>query len=283
MGIGKALKSAVDYICDHSGTICAGVAVAGVGATAYFSGKAAVRVDHELDCDMTRMERIKLYARCYWKTAVAGALTVGAIIGSDRLHVGKEVGLATGLAVWKGKYMKLDKKLGEVAGDDIRDEVHREIVKDEMSEMTITDDEKKYGDKKIIFYEPFTKQYIESTYAQYLEAMLETNFRFQRDMNVSLSTPIDYLGGVINVTSDNLIWDIDDEMQQYNCFGNEGCIIRLCDSCEKDLEYWLHSKEEQNKENAVTLLFNIDPNDVRLMYFNKKTGTLQYKEELPWE
>lgn len=283
MGIGKALKSAADYICDHSGTICAGVAVAGVGATAYFSGKAAVRVDHELDCDMTRLERFKLYARCYWKTAVAGALTVGAIIGSDRLHVGKEVGLAAGLAVWKDKYMKLDNKLGEVAGDDIRNEVHREIVKDELQEETQS--VKEYGDKKIIFYEPFTKQYIESTYAQYLEAMLETNFRFHIDDSVALSIPIDYMGGKVTTDSDNLMWDLDIEAQNYNfySYGYGGSSIRLCEGSTKQLEYWLKTNKEQTEADAVTLLFNVDPEDIRLMEYNEKTGTLDYKEELPWE
>ena len=228
---------------------------------------------------MTRMERIKLYARCYWKTAVAGALTVGAIVGSDRLHVGKEATLATGLAVWKGKYMKLDNKLGEVAGDDIRDEVHREIVKDEMN---ISEETKNYGDKKLIFYEPFTKQYIKSTYAQYLEAMLETNFRFHIDDSVALSIPIDYMGGKVTTDSDNLMWDLDIEAQNYNfySYGYGGSSIRLCEGSAKQLDYWLKTNKEQTEADAITLLFNVDPEDIRL---NEKTGTLDYKEELPWE
>ena len=79
------------WITEHSGTICAGVGVAGVGVTAYFSGKAAVEVHEKVTPEMKKKEKLKIYAKAYWKTLLAGLLTSGAIIGSDRIHVGKEI------------------------------------------------------------------------------------------------------------------------------------------------------------------------------------------------
>lgn len=215
MKIGRIFKSAIRSVKDHSGTICAVTAMAGVVATAILSGKAAVRADHEIDCDMTKKERAKVYARCYWKTAAVGAATCGLIFGSDRLHVRKEVGLAGLAALWKGKYVDLDKKVAEVVGEEQYKEIQKSIAEDKINTLGFVPEKPaNLGDNAMLVYEPYTDQLIWTTKEKIFHAMYEANLRFQRDFEVKLSVIIDYLGGEWDPLADEIGWNYDNAIQQ---------------------------------------------------------------------
>lgn len=267
MNIGRIFKSAIRSVKDHSGTICAVTAMAGVVATAILSGKAAVRVDHEIDCDMTKKERAKVYARCYWKTAAVGAATCGLIFGSDRIHVRKEVGLAGLAALWKGKYVDLDKATLETVGEEKYKEIQKTVIENKIKENpNIPDKPSNATDDTILVYEPYTDQYIWTTREQIWYALYEANLRLQKDGDVKLSVIIDYLGGEWDPMGDMIGWNYDNEVQAEAWSYYDGGIEllsdvyrRVEDKGEPIPTSYVKKGDQVSPGDAVCLFYTVDP------------------------
>lgn len=177
------------WISDHSGTICAGVGVAGVGVTAYFSGKAAVEVHEKVTPEMEKKEKLKIYAKAYWKTLFAGLLTSGAIIGGDRINVGK-LSLASSAAVmYKDKLLEIEKKVREKFGDEAFDEIKKEIQEEHIHK-TAEDlemlDDLKLSSEEVIVYIPDADSLYRTTPKRMFYALYETNYKLHKDQDVSL-------------------------------------------------------------------------------------------------
>ena len=273
----------------NSGTICALTAVIGVFTTAYFSGKAAVRVDHEIDPDMDKKLKAKTYVKAYWKAAVSGIVTSGLIIASDRIHVRSEVALAGIAAMYKDNLKKINNKIEEKYGKEAVDDIYREIVSEEHDPGAIGMDlDKEASGKKLYFYEPISGQCIETTYQKVLEALLESNFRLQRDFIADFPVFIEWIGG--EVTTDILthVWDYEDEMQNYNASFCGGFTIDFTERVNQLIEYWVNSDKEMVPSDRITMDFLIPP--VPEGEWDSKIGakTYLYKEEkekieLPWD
>lgn len=269
MNLGKAFHKGIKYLSDHSGTICAGLAVAGVGVTAYFSGKAAVRVDHEIDCDMDKSLKIKTYIKAYWKTAVSGLATCGLIIGSDRLHVRKEVVLAGVAAIWKRNYTDLDKAMTEEVGQEKAKEIHQKMMDDRMANNTNIPDLPEDADSNyILVYEPYTDQYIWTTREKILHAMYEANMRLVKDMDVRLSVIIDYLGGTPTLESEEIGWNYDNESQEYAWAYYGGPWIDLLPDIYRNIEddqpiptTYRKMGDPPLKGDALCLFYTVDPEE----------------------
>lgn len=177
------------WIVDHSGTICAGTAVAGVGVTAYLSGKAAVEVHETVTPEMTKKEKAKIYAKAYWKTLLAGLLTSGAIIGSDRLHVKKELGLAGAALMYKDKFLGIEKKVREKFGDEAVDEIKKEMQEESLqsaSEDLEMLDDIKLSSEEVVVYVPDADCLYRTTPKRIFYALYETNYKLHKDQDVSL-------------------------------------------------------------------------------------------------
>lgn len=181
------------WITEHSGTICAGVGVAGVGVTAYFSGKAAVEVHENAMPEMTKKEKLKVYAKAYWKTLLAGLLTSGAIIGSDRIHVGKEIGLAGAAYMYKDKLLEIEKKVREKFGDEavneIKKEMQEESLQKESEELDLdldSDENIKLSTNEAIVYVPAADSFYRTTPKRMFYALYETNYKLHEDHDVDL-------------------------------------------------------------------------------------------------
>lgn len=111
----------------HSGTICAAVAAVGTITTAIFSGFGAIKCHEELEPEMTAKEKAKVILKAHWKTGVSGAVTLGAIIASDRIHVTNEIALAGAVYANKEKLAAFKDKMKEFVGEDAVKEVEEEI------------------------------------------------------------------------------------------------------------------------------------------------------------
>lgn len=179
------------WITEHSGTICAGVGVAGVGITAYFSGKAAVEVHEKVTPEMSKKEKLKIYAKAYWKTLLAGLLTSGAIIGGDRINVGK-LSLASGAAVmYKDKFLEIEKKVREKFGDEVVDEIKKEMQEESLQkqaeELDLDADENiKLSSNELIVYVPAADSFYRTTQKRMFYALYETNYMLHEEHDVSL-------------------------------------------------------------------------------------------------
>ena len=221
MNLKEAMKNLLETASEHSGTICAVAAVGGVFVTAWLSGKAAVKVNQEIDPDMTRKEKAKLYCKAYWKTGISAAATTGLIIGSDRIHVGKEAVLATGAAIWKEKATDLEKKVREELGDEKTDELKKKIVEEkikeaeEKGELNKSQEQRESNLERLYVYEPYTDQCFYTTRETIAWTMLKANEKLAKTFDVRLNYIIELLGGEKRPEADLIGWNWENEAQDY--------------------------------------------------------------------
>ena len=248
----------IEQIKDHSGTICSGIAVAGVFVTAYFSGKSAVKIDREIDPDLDKKEKAKLYLKAYWKTALSAAVTTGCIIGSDRIHVGKEVALAGAVSMWKKYGEDIDKKLIETVGPEKATEIHNEIAKERIEEKANELSTPVEKDGKLLIYEPYTDQYFYASRETIAWAMLEANRKLMQQYDVRLNYIIGLLGGKTTPEGNKIGWNWENEVQDEAWSYYDGPWIELMPNVVKTkggkeafcLMYMV-GPETQNKEDML--------------------------------
>lgn len=234
-----------------SGTLCAIGAVIGVFATAYFSGKAAVEAKETIpdDPDMDIKEKGKHYIRCYWKTALSMLITSGLIIGSDRIHV-KEIAVAgAGAAMmWKDRYDTLDKKIKDTLGEDKVKEIKKEISEEACETYIPRESTGSTAGTKVLVYEPYTDQYIETTNEAIWVAMYKANEQLQKTFDVRLNYIIRLLGGKPTSDGEKIGWNWENEVQDYAWSYYGGPWIEPCPCV----------RPHGNKE-AVALFYMVDP------------------------
>ena len=172
----------------HSGTIAAVAGVVGLAATAFLSGKAAVRAHEEIDPNMDTKEKAKLYFKIYWKTGVSFIVTTGCILGSDRIHVKKELGLAAVAIANKDKLVEATKKVREKFGEEAYEEFKREMASDEtkkaaewLSDINLAQDE-------FLVYVPDAEEFYVTTDKRMNNALYKTN----RELNIVHDARLSY-------------------------------------------------------------------------------------------
>ena len=270
----------------NSGSICAIGAVAGVIATAYFSGKAAVQVDHEIDPDMDKSLKAKTYLKAYWKTGIAGSATIGLIIASDRIHAGNELALAGAAMALKERIQKVNEKVTEKFGEEATDDIYREMVKEDENIGTLGMDlDAEARSKKLYFYEPISGQAIDTTYEKILEAMLESNLRLMRDYKTEFNVFLEWIGGEATSKTLTYVWDYDDELQNYNSSYLGGFVVDFIKDVNDQIEYWVKSDKPMTPEDRITMIFLLPPVPEGVWDPNagvKRPRSEEYVE-LPWE
>lgn len=264
MDIKVIFKNVFNTIKKHAGTIYAGAAVVGVGATVYLSGKAAVEVDHKIEPDMDIREKAKIYANAYWLAILVSGATIGSIVMSDRTHVHGKVVLAGALAMANERHHTFEDKTREIVGDDAANDIHREIVKDKFKDEDVDYfnlDEGK-GDKPLYFYEPVSGQRIDTTYLKLVESLLETNFRLQNDLSVELNVFNEYLGGEALPETLGWCWDFESEVQMSQAeFSGRGLVIDFTPDVWDEIKYWVRSEVNMDPNDIITINYSVWPEE----------------------
>lgn len=267
MGFKIKVNNLLRSLGNKSGTICAIVGVIGVGTTAYFSAKGAVKADHLIDPDLDKKEKAKVYLKTMWPAGVAGLATVGAIVGSDRIHVKKEVALAGVAAIWKRRFTETEGKVRDIYGDEALNEIHKEIANDHMKENPYKGEAPDVSKGEKIYYEPYTDQYLKCTEDQLKEAYYEGNKRFTRDGELSLNFIIGYLGGDTNKVDDKYGWYYESEIQEY-CWSHYGgpwiepiksvYMYKECKNTHTPLRYRPNNESPESGD-IRCLFYDVDP------------------------
>ena len=261
MDIKLIFKNAFNAIKKHAGTIYAGAAVVGVGATVYLSGKAAVEVDHKIEPSMPIHEKAKIYAHAYWKTLLVSGMTVGSIVMSDRTHVHGKTVLAGALAMANERYKKLDGVTREMIGDEATDDIYRKIAENELNK------EKDYlesdiGNKPLYFYEPVSGQCINTTYIKVIEALLESMFRLQKDMSVEFNVLLEGMDGLAVEHTSNYYWDYDDDAQQYNAsYSPGGFVIDFTEDVWEKIRYFTRPENTMTPDDRINISYVLWPEE----------------------
>lgn len=150
------MKKFIHRVKRNAGTITAILAIAGVCYTAYRGIKDGMKLDDTIKSDKafqmksTSEKATTVLSTCY-PTIISAVVTSALILTSDQKHRKVEAGLA-GIAASAVQGINENK-------------IQQDIPEDEYS-------------KKVTFYEPFSKQFFESTFADVLNAEYELNRLF---------------------------------------------------------------------------------------------------------
>ena len=265
MDIKVIFNNAFNAIKKHAGTIYAGAAVVGVGATVYLSGKAAVEVDHKIEPGMDIREKAKIYAKAYWLAILVSGATIGSIVMSDRTHVHGKALLAGALAMANERYHTFEDKTREIIGDDAANDIHREIVKDKFKDEDVDyfNLDEGIGDKPLYFYEPVSGQCINTTYLKLVESLLETNFRLQNDFSVELNVFNEHIGGEALPRMLGTGWDFENEAQQSQAEGSgKGFVIDFTPDVWDEIKYFVRPDIEMHQEDRININYAVWPDEM---------------------
>ena len=209
----------------HSGTICAAVAVVGTITTAIFSGFGAIKCHDEIEPEMTAKEKAKVIFKAHWKSGVSGAITIGAIIASDRIHVTNELALAGAAYAYKDKLVTFKDKMKELVGEDAVKEVEEEIKAETANEkLNDIPEDIKLSAGEFIVYVAAAEQFYITTERKKRDAIYELNEELHKvhDVRMSFFTrklgrPMPDKNGKIhyNPTLDDIGWRLDNAEQHY--------------------------------------------------------------------
>lgn len=208
-----------DYIFDNvslkdiSGTLCAIAAIGGVGLTAYFSGKAAVKAQGVNFKEMDKTEKVVHGLKVFGPAILSGLATSGLIIASDRIHVKKEVALGAAVALWKSDYISLDEKVKERLGIDETKEIHKEMAADKMRAAEVSPP--KRPGQNLYVHDPYTNQFFWTSRETIAWTMLEANKQLNKNGAISHNAVLKMLGGK-PLAKSNLGWSTENCVQDYN-------------------------------------------------------------------
>lgn len=129
-----------------------------------------LEVDPTGESDITTGEKIKDYAKGYWKTGVLLGISVGASIASCAIGHMNYKALAATAATVTAAYSKHKDKVKQFVGEE-KAKLIEEAVKEDMKSLSMTE--------LVWFYDTVSDTYFQMTWRDYLEAKLLAN----RDLN----------------------------------------------------------------------------------------------------
>lgn len=180
------LKTAQAFILRNSHHILTGLALLGVGASVALSVRAD-RIMHEWDIDefkqLTKEQRIKLYARIYGPPAIVILTTGVCIVGAHSISVKRESSL---LLAYEGTRQMYDRY--RVATQDRLGPEEKEIANNAASMAEPVPRETIiYGEGDCLFYDAYSGRYFKSTVNKIDRVVNELNYTLLREMCVSLN------------------------------------------------------------------------------------------------
>lgn len=227
MNIKGLANKALFHFNKNSPTILAGVAVAGVAATAviaavnhakavdiYYSENRAVHKVRDIPED--RKERtidfVKTTWKCYIPAGIVGAATVGCIIGSNRVGLGRTAAVQAALVAVERSYDEYRDKVIEEYGESKDRTIRNEIAKDRVAALppsaTIIS-----GPGNVLSCELYTGRYFTSDMETLRRAVNDLNARLITHDMASLQDFYDMIGLLPTQVSDDLGWNSDKMME----------------------------------------------------------------------
>lgn len=177
-----------------------GLGVLGFGATIYSCIKETKNVtrkidylEKEIDRELNVKEKVKFSIPHYKKTIGFGLTTLSCFVGSTVLSRKNQSALIGAYTMLDQSYKRYKEEVAKTYGQEAADEMmlNVENIPYKSYQPNIMDND---GDETMLFYEPFTGAYIETTLARVKNAELMVNKKLAEDSYVDLDTYYKYLG-----------------------------------------------------------------------------------------
>jgi hypothetical protein len=213
------------FIGDNSPTILSGLGVAGLVATAYLTGKASFRA-HELINDeefvittdnnyqISGKEKFELCWKLYIPAAVAGSLSVMAIIGANRIGTRRAAAMTAAYAISERAYEEYKSKVVDHIGAAKEKKLRDEIASERVSRHPLGDQQAiDTGGGKDLCYDIWNGRYFWGSMEAIKQAQNRVNYKINHHFYASLTDFYDYLGLDKTKTSDDLGWGQSDQLE----------------------------------------------------------------------
>lgn len=206
------MKNLSKMLDENTPTILSIMAIGGVITTGLLAANAALeaqKILEEEDKDISKTEEMAKTWQCYIPPIVSGAITITAIVASDRINKSRIVALASAYALSNDnakKYRdKVVKKLGEKEHKKITDDVNVDKVKPidtGASGMTL-------GAGEIWCVDSITGQLFPSTLEKIYRAASNANKMLTNEQWCSFSDFLYDIGGRQSRMTDSIGWSVD--------------------------------------------------------------------------
>lgn len=177
----KGLVSSSRLFLKRNGsTILTTVGAVGVVTTTVLAIKATPKALMLLDDakkekgeELTNLEKIKVAAPIYIPTVVSGLSTVTCIFGANYLNKRQQASLISAYALLDNSYKEYKKKVKELYGEEIDDDITEHIAQDKYEKTEVKNDE-------TLFYDALSEQFFKST----LVKVKEAEYNLNRDIHL---------------------------------------------------------------------------------------------------
>lgn len=211
----------IKFVVDNSSTILTGVAVVGTIGTAILASKATLTAQEIIAYEseeaeirdeppLTRKEKFVHVLPCYIPTLIVGGLTIGAIIGADRIANRRMAALAAAYSLSERAYNEYKDKVVEKIGlgkeRAVRDEVAKaQVQKNPYSEHKVIIGE----DPQQLFLDAYSGRYFMSSMDVLRRAENELNHHLIHFQYASLSDFYAKIGLASTLLSEEVGWNAD--------------------------------------------------------------------------
>lgn len=216
--IGKTSR----FMTDNSPVILTAIGATGVLATAYLTGKAALKThtliqhrrldlaEEDVSYKLTDRDKFELVWKLYIPAAGSALLTIAAIICANHIGTRRAAAIATAYNISERAFSeyreKIIEKIGAVKEEKARTEIAQKKIDDNpasTNQVIVT------GGGEVLCYESFTDRYFYSDLETLKKAMNDTNHQILRDSYASLSDFYERVGLKFTSISNDVGWNSD--------------------------------------------------------------------------
>lgn len=220
INIHKAFKLAEKAIIDNSPTILTAVGVVGSVGAVYLAHQAGYKTAVQLEewknypnpADkpvLSKEEKVKRVWRNYIPVAGVLPLTVGAVVGANRISASRTAALAAAYVLTQDKHEEYKDKVREMMGKKKEAAVRTEIAQDKVNANPPPQTVIVNGDNKVLCLDLWSMTYFESDMESIRKAVNDINIQIMNHDYANLSEFYDKLGIEPGRMSDELGWNND--------------------------------------------------------------------------
>lgn len=207
-------QGACRFVKDNSPTILSIFAVVGVIGTSVSVGKATIKASNKLSDatkekgeDLTNLEMLAIITPVYIPSILIGGGTIACILGANILNQRAQATLASAYGLVDQSFKEYRKKLIELHGEEMDQEIRTEIARAHCDYHVIGLD---YPDQKVSWYEPYSNRYFEMYEREIIDAEYHLNRNFILAGSQSLNNWYNILGLEPIKKGDDIGWRVCD-------------------------------------------------------------------------
>lgn len=233
-GVVKQLHHARFLVNENSTTILTGLGVAGVGMTAYLTGRASFKAAQIIEkekltyavvtqdddpevaeplhgYEFTTTEKVKMVWSLYIPPVLVGTVTIASVIAANRIASKKVAALIVASGVSERALKEYKERVLEKIGPSKEQDIQDEIAQLRVANEAIGGDVIVLGGE-VLCYDLHSGRYFNSTHEAIKRAENKINYELVHFSAASLSEFYDELGVSATTYSDMVGWDVGNQM-----------------------------------------------------------------------